>query len=251
MPFNSPNQFVPQTGQKIDSQQMDANFAYHDASLGALESQIFGAGGSADAVTTQKTFTVWPLCVDTSAVPASAMITRAVLDVVCPIGSVIVLPVLKLPTALYGFEYKWLNGQELDQLTYLPLWTYLTSGVSPALQGVAVVPASSPVRFTLPDWTGCLPMGANSFAGLGANRINGARADMANIGTPGALVGAQGFTIIPNQLPTGTIVKSSSGAYSMVPFSPATGFPAYESTPQVPILYSPFSRVVYYAMRVK
>lgn len=218
MPFNSPNQFIPQTGQKIDSQQMDANFAYHDASLGVLENSI-----------------------------------SAVLDVVCPIGSVIILPILKLPAALYGFEYKWLNGQELDQQTYLQLWTYLTSQVSPALQGVAVVPASSPVRFTLPDWTGCLPMGANVFAGLGANRINGGRSDMASIGTPGALVGSQGFSLSQNNLPTGTIVRSYTGPqqYRVESAMPATYNSTFESSAQTPAQFTPFSRVVYYAMRAK
>lgn len=252
MPLNVPNDFIPQTQQTISSTQVDQNFAAVEAWGNALENQVLGSSGNQDTITTQKTFTQWPVCTSVAVPTASNLITRAVLDLIIPIGSMVWFPVPKLPAASYGIEYKWLNGQQLDLATYQALYDYLTVGVSPATDGVGIVAGSSPQRFTLPDWTGCQMMAPNTIAGLGASRIDAGRSDMTLLGSPSGLVGSQGITITPGNLPIGVAVR---------PYNPTSLFPSgnlgsggvtiSEVASQTAANFSPFSRIAHPAIRAK
>lgn len=251
MTLNVPNEFIPQTQQTISSTQMDQNFTAIETWGNALENQVLGTGGNQDTFTTQKTFTQWPLCTSVSVPPNNALITRAVADLLVPIGTLRWYLVPKLPAANYGIEWKWLNGQQLDLATYQTLYDYLTSGVSPITDGVAIVAGSSPQRFTLPDWTGCHPLAANTIAGLGASRITGGRSDMALLGTPGGLVGSQGFMLDFNNMPTGTVVRPYSGTTAFTGVTGTGGVQLNEVTTQNTKNFTPFSRIGYPCVRAK
>jgi hypothetical protein len=229
---------------------VDANFNAVEVWGNALENQVLGNSGNADTITTQKTFTQWPLCTAATTLPQNGLLTRAVLDIVYPIGSLLWLPVPKLPTFAYGIEYKWPNGQQVDYATYIALYNYLTQSLSPVCAGVAIVAGSSPQKFTMPDITGCLPQIANTLGGLGASRINGGRADMANLSTPCGVVGSQGFTLTVNNMPVGTVVRPYSGTTAFTGVTGTGGVQLNEVSTQSANNFTPLAGVLYPAMRV-
>lgn len=252
MTLNVPHEFIPQTQQTISSTQVDQNFAAIETWGNALEAQILGGSGNADTITSQKTFTQWPLCTAVTTLPQNGIVTKAVLDILQPIGSLLWLTMPKLPPIQYGIEYKWPNGQQVDLATYQALYTYLTS-LTPSCAGVALVTGSSPQKFTLPDLTGALPQIANTLGGLGANRITGSRADMANLSTPCGVVGAQGFTLVGTNLPVGASGRPTMGGGAGLTTTGNLGpggYPLAEVATQTPCNFSPTSVVLYPAMRV-
>lgn len=252
MPLNVPNDFVPQTQQTISSTQMDANFAAVETWGNALENQVLGNQGNADTITTQKTFTQWPLCTSVATLPQNGLITRAVMDIIAPIGSILWLPVPKLPPVAYGIEYKWPNGQQVDYVTYLALYNYLTQSLSPACKGVAIVAGSNPQKFTMPDITGTLPQIANTLGGLGANRVSGSRSDMTELSTPCGIVGAQSILLTANHLPPATNMRPYAGIPNLANSGNlgSGGVLIAETISQTPYNFTPQSAVLYPAMRV-
>jgi hypothetical protein len=247
--LNVPNDFIPQTQQTISSTQVDQNFTAIEVWGNALENQLLNTG-SADTYTTQKTFTQHPLSTSVAALPQNGLATRAVLDIFHPIGSITWLPVPKLPSVGFGIEYKWPNGQQVDYATYIALYNYLTQSLSPACAGVAIVGGSSPQKFTMPDITGTIPQIANTLGGLGSSRVNGGRADMANLGTPCGLVGSQGFLIAFNDMPVGTMVRPYGGNTTLTGFSGTGGVQLNEILNQNTLNFTPQATVLYPAMRV-
>lgn len=157
--FNVPNEFVPQSGQSISSQQMDENF---DAIEDAIQALQAGSGGGSGTFTDVRKilYTQRPAYTGSAAPASNEFVDRKYLEATrgCRIGDWVFSINPNAPANDYGVVWAKMEGQQLSLTTYADFYTLCqsiggsaTGQYNPSLNATAG-------NFVAPDWRGGVPI---------------------------------------------------------------------------------------------
>lgn len=212
MTFNVPNDFVPQSGQAISSQQMDENFDAVEAQIDSLTTLV--GGGSGTVTEARKIlYSLRPAYTGVAAPASNELIDRKYLEATrgCAIGDIILSINPATLSTNYGVVWAKMEGQQLSQATYPEFYAICQSigGADTGRYNPAAGATSG--NFVAPDWRGRGPVQLlSSGSALGAQVPNVVAANWL-----GSLIGESAHTQTIAEMP----------AHTHGPKSPATHIP--------------------------
>ncbi len=166
MPFNVPNEFVPQSGQTIGSAQVDQNFDSIEARIDSIEASLGQTSGTVNEVR-KILYTQRPSYIGAGDPASNELIDRKWLDATrgYRVGDVLLSIDPNTPDSNYGVVWAKMEGQQLSQSTYPDFYTICqTIGGSDTGRYNPGAGATAG-NFVAPDWRGRIPahvLGAGS-----------------------------------------------------------------------------------------